>query len=60
MDQHRAIKIIENIYPGDRDLLEQSKREVFGWRVKPIKVIVRYAELLKEKENYLRYRSLHG
>ncbi len=59
MNQHRAIEIIENVYPGDRDLLEKSKLELFGWRYDLESLAIRYAELCREREIQLRYRSLH-
>jgi len=59
MDQHRAIKIIETVYPGDRDLLEKSKLELFGWQYDIKNLAILYAELCRERENQLRYRSLH-
>ena len=61
MDREKAIETIEMLYPADceyldtaeigQKLLEQAKQEVVGWRTEPTEVLVRYAELCRQKEN---------
>lgn len=58
MTREEAIRNIEDLYPADsryedtaevgRQLLEQAKHEVCGWRTEPTEVLIRYAELCIE------------
>lgn len=60
MDREKAIETIEMLYPADceyldtaeigQKLLEQAKQEVAGWRTEPTEVLIRYAELCRQKE----------
>jgi hypothetical protein len=60
MTRNEAIRAIDSLYPADavhpvtakigRELLEQAKREVNGWRNEPDDVLIRYAELCIEEE----------
>ncbi len=59
MDQDLAIKIIESVYPGDQDLLKKIKLEIKFWWHNPESLAIHYAELCREREIQLRYRSLH-
>lgn len=61
MTREEAISHIENLYPADagysdtaqigKELLEQAKMEVAGWRTEPTEVLVRYAQLCISRDN---------
>ena len=59
MNREQAIQIIEGLFPADspynpefgQKLLDQAKREIYGWRTESTEVLVRYAQLCEAEEN---------
>ena len=68
MNRKEAISHIENLYPADceyedtatigKQLLEQAKSEVAGWRTEPTEVLIRYAQLCIRQDNLASMRNL--
>ena len=59
MTREQAIQAINALYPTDsqyaeyaaigRELLAQAKQEVAGWRTERTEVLIRYAQLCRER-----------